>query len=505
MFAFAAALLPLAVAEPPAPKLVASLEGHTSEVYCVAFSPDGKRLASVNNREVKVWDVVNNKELFTHLTRGSNAYGVAFSPCGKKIAVSISKQVRLFDAATGQDLTTLSTPADYVFRVAFSPCGKYVAGAGGINNNANPGHVHVWEVATGKEVHTLTGHTEAVLCVNFSADGKYLISGSGYASGTKAGEVRLWQMPGGKAHTVLRGHTANVYGVAVSPDGRRVVSSAGAGQGGNAGEMKLWEASSTKEVMKLQGHTGTVYAVAFSPDGRRLVSAGQDKTLRVWDALTGKELGKVDAHDNIIYGVAFHPDGRRVATAGQDRRVRVWDVGAPPRLAGAALKAEQLDACWKHLAGDGAEAFQAVWTLTGVPAQTLPLFRKTLKPAVDLEPPKKERAVKLVRDLGHRRFNVREAAARELAGMGEGAIPLLKKALEGEPSLDLQRRAADVLDVLTGATPTPEMVQALRAVEVLEHIGTTEARELLQRLADGLPGARLTEDARASLSRLIKR
>jgi len=501
----AVALLPLVIAQPPAPKLVVSLEGHTSEVYCVAFSPDGKRLASVNNREVKVWDVVNGKELFTHMTRGSNAYGVAFSPDGKKIAVSVSKQVRLFDASTGQDLATLSTPADFIFRIAFSPDGKHVAGAGGSNSTASLGHVHVWDVATTKEILTLAGHSEAVLCVGFSVDGKYVISGSGYASGTKAGEVRLWRMPGGKNDTVLRGHSNNVYGVAVSPDGRRVVSSAGARAAANTGELKLWEASSTKEVMKFEGHTGTVYGVVFSPDGRRLASVGQDKTLRLWDVLTGKEQAKVDAHDNIVYSVAFHPDGRRVATAGQDRRVRVWDVGASPRLVGTALQPEQLDACWKNLAGDGAESFRAVWTLAAVPGQTLPLFRKTLKPTFDLEPTRKERAIKLVRDLDHRRFSVREAASRELVGMGEGAIPLLKKALDGSPSLDLQRRATDLLDVLTGTTPTPEMVQSMRAVEVLEHIGTTEARQLLEKLADGLPGARLTEDARASLSRLTKR
>jgi hypothetical protein len=180
----------------------------------------------------------------------------------------------------------------------------------------------------------------------------------------------------------------------------------------------------------------------------------------------------------------------------------VWDIGAPARQAGTPLTAEQLDACWKDLSGDGVPAYRALWALAGVPKQSLPLLSKHLKPAADLGPEQKQRAERLVRDLDHRRFGTREAAGRELAQMGEAAIPLLKKALEGQPSLDLQRRVTTLLDVLTGATPSPEMVQALRAVEVLEHIGTTDACELLEKLANGLAGARLTDEAKASLARL---
>src|SRR5581483_12351488 len=156
---------------------------------------------------------------------------------------------------------------------------------------------------------------------------------------------------------------------------------------------------------------------------------------RLWDALTGKALSRVEAHNGIIYSLAFHPDGRRVITGGADRVVKVWDVGAPVREAGTPLTVAQLDTCWKDLSGDGVPAHRALWALVGVPKQSVPLLEKHLRPVGDLEAHQKERAARLVLDLDHRKFTLRESASRELGGMGEAILPLLKKALEENPSL----------------------------------------------------------------------
>lgn len=481
-----------------------TLNGHTGEVQNVVFSPDGKRLASAANNGLKVWDLATGIEFLNIATPGGNVYGLAWSPDGKTLAVGTSKAIRLIDVETGKDREggPIQCAPHWLFRLTFSPDGKRIAAAGGLNDINKPGDVHVWEVATSKEVLTLVGHTEAVINVAYSADGKYLVSGSGATSGVRAGEVRVWEAETGKAVHVLRGHTNNIYGVALSPDGRRIASCSGNRTPTGGGELKLWETATGKEVLALQGHTATVYSVAFSPDGRRLASCSADKTLRIWDVLSGTVLINVEAHTSGIFSLAFSSDGKRIATASQDRSVKVWDV-IPPAAPAVNLPPERLEATWAELAGDDAsKAWRAVWMLANVPNQSLPLLNKHLQPAPALTPELQEAATKWIRDLDHRRFPVREQAAKELLKLDEGVLPLLKKAMGAEASLDVRKRVADMVESLTSMPRDPAKVQAVRAVEVLEQIGSTEARKVLEKLAGGLPGARLTEEARSALARL---
>jgi len=483
-----------------------SLDGHSLDVSTVAFSPDGKRIASASNREVKLWDANTGKEILNYAVRGTNVYGLAFSPDGQTLAVGISRDVKLLETATGKELLWIRNAPHFLFRMSFSPDGSRLAAASGMMGD-KPGDVHIWDPKTGKEVMTLGGHAEAVLHVAYSADGKYLLTGTGGTSGTRPGQVRLWEVATGRMVRTLGGHATNVYGVAFSPDGRLIVSAGGPRAGPGKGEVKVWEMTTGREVMQFAGHAATAYAIVFSPNGRFLASGGSDGKLGFWDVHSGREVRSLAAHNGPVYSVAFSPDGKRIVTSGRDRAVKVWDVGLPAgrRPGQAALKPKEVEAFWDDLAGDGPRAFQAVWALRDAPVQAVPFLKKRLRPAAPLKPDQELRLRQLIRALDDRRFAIREKAGQEVIALGPAAVPALKQALNDKPSAEARRRLEPLLEALSGTVLSAEQMQGLRAVDVLEYIGTPEARQILESLATGLATARLTEEAKASLERLAER
>jgi hypothetical protein len=180
--------------------------------------------------------------------------------------------------------------------------------------------------------------------------------------------------------------------------------------------------------------------------------------------------------------------------SGHQRRQRIASLGRP-------LTPAEVERYWVALAGaDPEEAADAIGYLAGTPdanRRIVPFLRKSLKPAL---PPDPERLRPLIADLDSDQFAVREKAQRELEKMGEDAGPSLRKALDSKPSAEARRRLESILK--KPRTPSPEAVQANRAVEVLENIGTPDARQLLEALAEGAPEAGLTREARAALERL---
>jgi WD40 repeat protein/serine/threonine protein kinase len=288
-------------------------------VYCLAVSPDGKRVASSSVNDEKsfaVWDARTGEEIRVIRGNSSHLHRIRYSPDGRFLAAGCTDgTVKIWDANTLELLRTLDAHRAPVYGLAFSPDSVYL-GTAGFDST-----VGIWETATGAPVRTLRGHTGAAMGVAFSPDGRRVAS-SGYDK-----TVRVWDAATGEEKITLRGHTELVSHVAFSPDGWQILSAS------FDKEARIWDASPLDEsgasasgALTLQGHTDRVNAIAFSPDGRLLASGGFDNTVRLWDAQAGRALRTLEGHTAAIWGVAFSPDSKHVASGSWDRTVKIWDA-----------------------------------------------------------------------------------------------------------------------------------------------------------------------------------
>jgi len=191
---------------------------------------------------------------------------VAFSPDGKTIAsTSSDNTIKLWNISSGQEISTLKGHQNYVFSVAFSPDGKTIA-SGSWDNT-----IKLWNISSGQEISTLKGHQNYVFSVAFSPDGKTIASAS--ADNT----IKLWNISSGQEISTLKEHQNYVFSVAFSPDGKTIAS------GSWDNTIKLWNISSGQEISTLKGHQNYVFSVAFSPDGKTIASGSSDNTIKLWN------------------------------------------------------------------------------------------------------------------------------------------------------------------------------------------------------------------------------
>jgi WD40 repeat protein/tRNA A-37 threonylcarbamoyl transferase component Bud32 len=339
-----------------------TLRGHRGPIHCVAYSPDGRRLASAGggqgqSGELKLWDAATGNQIASLPGHTGTVRSVVFSPDGRLLAsaageVDVAGEIKIWDAATGWEIRALRGHSDNATDVAFGPDSRMLA------SGSRDGAIELWDAIEGTELATLPGHDEFVSSVAFSPDGAWL------ASGSWDGTVKIWNVSDRTAGRTLRGHSVRVTSLAFRPGGQELASGSMDGTVrvwdiGNAARkesrltlqctgrvqqvafdpaggsiaaacnnhvVNIWDARSGNSQMVLRGHAAAVLGVAFSPDGWRLASAGEDQTVKIWDVTAQHETDMLLGHLNHANDVAFHPNGRLLASTSEDNTVRIWDI-----------------------------------------------------------------------------------------------------------------------------------------------------------------------------------
>jgi len=540
-------IMPLPVYPVPEPTAATT----APSVRPVVCTSDGSLLAcwGPDNKTVQLWSVATGKEI-CQLKGHQEGVGMIFAEDGKTLASADRTTIRFWDVATRKEVRRIDLKG-YLKQntLAFAPNGKVLA----VSCTGTPQSLVLWDVATGEKLQQLRGHSSGVNTVVFSPDSTLL------ASGGDDGTIRLWDLVTGK-ESRLGDRLGKITALAFAPDGRSLASV------GEDRILRFWDMKTRKELRRVERspYQGRIDAIAFSPDGRTVGTTGLgylglgqpgfgnlggqfglqggqfgrqgsqfgrqggqfglqgsqfglqggypgigyvpppprpiSHQVVLWEVATGKERGSLSEAGK---SVAFRPDGKALLLGIKDNKIQVQNLSGVTialRVKNWVPPADP-DGIWTDLIGeDAGRAYMAVWALAAAPDKAVPLLRQRVRPAV---PPVDPRLIdRWLADLESDRFDIRQRATLELEKVGRQAEKALREALKHKPSLEMTRRVERLLVSLQEKGLAPEPVRVARAIEALEQMEAPEARQLLEALGGGLPGATTTEEAKAALARM---
>jgi WD40 repeat protein len=521
-------------------------------LFGLALSPDGKHLAVGVQQGVELWDAATGDEVrVINVPPPVNFYyptrPLCFSHDGRMIAIAMGNTVHVCETASGKERfkfavgsdaeqqQNMRIPRNYnvvpVGALGFSADGRLLA-VGGDRS------VRVWDLMAGLELPPLGSHQGMVRALVFTADGKRLISfdtaglkltwnvarivKSANAKLTRLSDrdfEELWDELGDadafNTYRALRHMTADpartlaLLTKHVQPvppgDSARLEKLVADLQNASSGVRR-------KAMTELRKHgEAALGALTQIPQAQRnhqsvnvlmnkleMLHATPERARALKAVQVLEQIGTPEAKqllDKLAKGAA----GTKLTVAAKTALEHLGETGDQTKPAEA-----KVEALWSDLGSDDAAiAYRALCRLTAAPRPAIALLREQLKPATGVD---EKRLDQLITDLDNNQFDIREKATAELEAAGDQASPLLKKTLEGSPSVEVRKRVERLLERLNAnQAPSGKTLRAWRAVELLEHLDTGDARLLLESLARGAAHAPLTKEAKASLDRLAKR
>jgi WD40 repeat protein len=412
----------------------------------VALSPDGTLLFAGSG----VWDLCSEKLVFK--LRGDG--GLAIGP--SLIARGYFPGIWLHDLVTREDRTHIVGKNPWLRPLAFAADGKLLAmEAPKFEGGLIETRVLLYDIAS-REVRLRIPSQAFRVRAQFSRD-NHMVAVGGYGTAivcnTETGET-LWRVGDGGYNALFAGGLAEK----IDPQ------------------------------------------LTFSPDDRLLaIAAGS--VVDVYEAATGELRCKLEAHKGVVSAIAFSPDGKSLASGSSDSKILLWNLRGHDAAA-RSLTSQELEVVWSDLArGSGQQVHHAIQRLVSSPEQAIKLFHKRLLPPkqITLDP---DHIHKLIVDLGHEKFSVRNKAQMELESLGPSVAGALRQAQKKAVGLEISLRIERLLKESARAAVSPEALRKRRAIEVLELIGSPGATELLGQQTPGYARDRVAADARASLKRI---
>jgi WD40 repeat protein len=516
-------------------KELRTFKGHGSGFFTVAFSPDGKTLASGSSiGAIRLWDVASGKEKSPDLGH-EGLSGFGFSADGKILAAGSIGGAHLWDVKTGKRRSVMPVAGDFltfcedgntvasvtrskagyglslwniydpsVVRTIplkdvvivdfFCSCGKWAA----FLDKTDSKGIFLWDLTKGSLRHKFPVGWKRVRSIAFTPDGKTLavLESSDYQF-----DIFFWDVATGKeiGKVASDGKNASIDARAItfSPDGKTLVL--------NEHGLKFRDVASGRILFRWDQ---TASQMRFSPDGRILAlesRTGSPSAIQLREVATGEIICTFEGYQGRLDSMTFTPDSKALATAerfGHSILLRSPEafLGVDEDFPAKGLGEEMLKKHWLDLEQRNAAAgYRAVCLLASAPKETIPFLKDRLKA---VPPQEDQRLEKLFADLGSDKFQTRDAAFKELKKLGIRAESVLRQALPAKLPIEVRKRIDLLLEGLNRQSLPKGWLQEIRGVQVLERIGSPEARQLLETLAKGATLAQQTQDARAALQRL---